>query len=622
MAAPAFRAAGTAVFSANSVANPTVLAPTKSGSTVNGDLMLCITESRSRTATVATPTGWTAIGGATSATASGGKILYFARIADGTGSDAPSISWSGVSTGTSGDSCGARILSFSACLFDRVGTQPAATDQAATTSFTLPAITTNVANAMVVGAAMRVNDTAHTFTVTNFTERSDDHTTTGTGHGTETSSLVVSSAGSSGTGTVTPSDATSSRVLAATIAFAPKDVTPIVDEVTGFLPGYPAGLVTVGQAKPTKARTDYAVTAEAMGASHLLDDCWDQVVAADFQRTRVRTYYSPFTNSTIRSYGAWVNRDAVNATTDLIFVGGQNDGGGQAGVPPALRLQGTGGNDVNFTPNVVTNAGVTWSAAFPGSSQWVFVGLVYNQSTAAASLYINGSLVSTQTVGGTTTYGGTAPNYLAWGGGPNVSETIDGKLYGVFVVEGALTATQWAQLWEAPAVPGGATAGGSGPAARVVAGVGGATAGGSAPAARVAIPQGGAPAGGIAPAESVATSETPVPGGAPAGGSSPAARVSVRRAALRAPGSHQAPDHGDAGSRRRPRCGQRPRSAGLSGCGRCAGRRRRACAPDHRQRPCGRRYGAGKRSHGAGAGAAGRRRSGRHSAARRPRGCR
>ena len=216
MATPTFRASGTAVFSANNVANPTALSPTAPAGRVVGDLLVCVTESRSRTATVATPSGWNLVSGfpKASGTASGGQIYLFTRIADGTASDNASISWSGVTTGTNGDSCGARILAWQNATVTADGTPPAATDQAATTSFNIPAHTTGSPNSLVIGVGMRVNDTAHTFTVATFTERSDDHTTTGTGHGTVVAEKVQTTAGSTGTGAVTPSNTTSSRVLA------------------------------------------------------------------------------------------------------------------------------------------------------------------------------------------------------------------------------------------------------------------------------------------------------------------------------------------------------------------------------------------------------------------------
>lgn len=449
MAAPAFRAAGTAVNTANSVANPTNLSPVKNAATQNGDLMLCVAESIRQSATVSTPTGWVLLTGfpVASGTSGGGRIYVFARIADGGANDAPTVTWSGLTTGTSGDSSSAQIISFSSALYDQSGAIPAATDTAATTSFTLPGITTNVNNAMAVGIAMRVDDNAHTFTVTTFTERADRHTATGVGHGTEVSSLLQSTAGATGNGTVTPSLSTSQRVLAVSVAVAPSDVTTIADQSGNSHTGLIAGGVTTGQTKPTDARSDYIAQIQALSGDTLIfDECWDQVPSSAKQYTRVRTTYSPFTNSAIRSFGLWVNRDAVNAATDILMTSGGDAGGGNLGLIATWGLTGTGGNDVIFTPGIIGSAGVTWSAAFPGSGQWVHLGLVYNQSTADASLYVNGSLISTQTVPGTTTWGGTSPNYLTWGGVQTQNSTVDGKLYGAFVVEGNVTAAQWLTL--------------------------------------------------------------------------------------------------------------------------------------------------------------------------------
>lgn len=234
MAVPSFRAAGTAVFTANSVANPTSLTPTKNVATVNGDLMVLITESRNITATVGTPSGWNIVSGfpKASATASGGKIYAFTRIADSTANDAPTVTWTGLTTGTTGDSAGARILSFQNGTETADGTPPAANDAASTTSITIPAHVTALAQSLVVGVAMRVNDTLHTFTTATFTERSDDHTTTGTGHGTTVASKINAAAGSSGTATVTPSNTTSSRTLAVSFGLKAAPTNVAVNQTT------------------------------------------------------------------------------------------------------------------------------------------------------------------------------------------------------------------------------------------------------------------------------------------------------------------------------------------------------------------------------------------------------
>lgn len=256
MAVPAFRAAGAAVFSANSVANPTALSPVKNAATVNGDLMLLIAESRSETTIPATPNGWTRLIALPGNAVKGGSIWVYSRIATGGAQDAPTISFSGLTTGTSGDSCGARIISWSGAQAVQDGTVPAATDTAATTSWTVPAITTTKGNTLVVAISVKISDTSQTATITNFTERSDDTTSTGTGHATLVGDLVITPPGSSGTGTVTPSSTTSSRVLAVTLGIAAVPVSAtvgIVSETETAQTIQPKKIVAVGRVSETDA---------------------------------------------------------------------------------------------------------------------------------------------------------------------------------------------------------------------------------------------------------------------------------------------------------------------------------------------------------------------------------
>lgn len=219
--AAAFRAAGTPTNAANSVADPTTLATTAPATRQYGDLLVLMTCCRSITATCSTPTGWTLCTGfpKTSGTASGGKIYVFMRQADGTTADNASPVWTGVTTGTSGDSSSARIHAWSGAMATQDGT-PTVNDASSTTTITMPAITTAVNNSLVIGMEMKVNDTVHTVTVATRTERSDTHTTVGTGHGFAVADIVQASAGATGTATVTPSTTVASRTLAVTVAFA------------------------------------------------------------------------------------------------------------------------------------------------------------------------------------------------------------------------------------------------------------------------------------------------------------------------------------------------------------------------------------------------------------------
>ena len=227
MPTPAFVGAGTQVASANNVAASTTLSPTAPAERSAGNLLVLITNSRSRTASCATPSGWNTVTGfpVASATTSGGKIYVFTRIADGTSNDNASCAWTSLTSGTSGDSTTARILAYSNATETRDSIAGTLTDSTATTSFNIPSITTNTDDALVIGIGMRVHDTAHTFTVASpYTERTDGHTTSGTGHGTIVSERI-GAAGTVSATAITPSNTTSVRVLATAVAF---EATPTV----------------------------------------------------------------------------------------------------------------------------------------------------------------------------------------------------------------------------------------------------------------------------------------------------------------------------------------------------------------------------------------------------------
>ena len=219
----AFVGAGTVVSGANNVANPTTLSPVKHASTVSGNVMVCLAFSRSITATVATPTGWTVVSGfpKRSGTASGGSWYAWTRTADGSGSDAPSVSWSGVATGTTGDGSSAVILSYSGMSETLDGTVQVSDLAAQTSTSVIPAFTTATNGSQVIGAVTHIGVETGTSTVATFTERVDSPITSGTGHVLEVSDKAQAVAGSSGTATVTWSVTTSSRALAVSMGFQP-----------------------------------------------------------------------------------------------------------------------------------------------------------------------------------------------------------------------------------------------------------------------------------------------------------------------------------------------------------------------------------------------------------------
>lgn len=218
--AASFRSAGTWAFTPNNVATPATLSPGAPAGVAVGDCLILVSASRSITATAATPSGWTLVTGfpKRSATASGGSIYVWTRIADGTASDTPSVTWSSLTTGTSGDSTGAGILCYQGLSATLDGTVQASDLSAQTTTSVIPAFTTGSANSMVIGVAMKLLESSgQTSTVATFTERADASTTSGTGHIVEVSDKLQATAGSSGTATVTWSATTSARALAVSL---------------------------------------------------------------------------------------------------------------------------------------------------------------------------------------------------------------------------------------------------------------------------------------------------------------------------------------------------------------------------------------------------------------------
>lgn len=226
--AVAFRGAGAWVFSANSaIAGPT-LTPVKNAATVNGDLLLLISECEKTGAFItAAPTGWTFFMSRTSAYApgTGGQIYAYVRIADGTANDAPSVVWNNLTTGTSGSLAGAGIISYSGAQAVLDGAVVVSDLSAQTTSSVISPCTTGTDGSLAVGVAMKLLESSgQTSTVTPFTERADNQSTNATGHTIEVCDTVVATAGSSGAATVTWSVTTSARAFA--VSFAMKAVPP------------------------------------------------------------------------------------------------------------------------------------------------------------------------------------------------------------------------------------------------------------------------------------------------------------------------------------------------------------------------------------------------------------
>lgn len=218
----AWRSTGAWAFTASNVQTPTTLSPGAPSGVAVGDFLLLVCESKSNTATVATPAGWTPVTGSPvrSGTAAGGTIYLFVRIADGTANDTPSPIWSGLATGTSGDASGAGILCYTGLSITLDGTLQSSDLAGQTNTSVIPAFTTGTNNSMVIGVAMKLlESSAQTSTVATFTERADNQTTSGTGHTIEVCEKLQASAGGTGTATVTWSATTSARALTLSVGF-------------------------------------------------------------------------------------------------------------------------------------------------------------------------------------------------------------------------------------------------------------------------------------------------------------------------------------------------------------------------------------------------------------------
>ena len=226
-----YKSIGTGIANAATVVNPSNITPASAPTHAVGDLLLLVTCSRSNTATVATPAGWTIFPGTPwrSATASGGTIYVFYRIATVTNTAMPVCAWTGVATGTSGDSCSAICLCFTGVHPTSPSDATATTNDSSSANPTIPTITSVTAGSTVVGIATKISDTAQTGTIPSpYFERNDGHTTSGTGH-LRYIAVRDMPPGATGTAVVTASNATAARTFS--VALALKPVVPTTTAV-------------------------------------------------------------------------------------------------------------------------------------------------------------------------------------------------------------------------------------------------------------------------------------------------------------------------------------------------------------------------------------------------------
>ncbi len=143
---------------------------------------------------------------------------------------------------------------------------------------------------------------------------------------------------------------------------------------------------------------------------------------------RITTAYNPFTNNSTRTYMGWANR-TTSTTADTLFAGSVAN--------PAVLALSSGSQNVTWKPQNSTTT--TWTAAWPGNAQWVHWALVFNESTDAASLYINGALVTAST--NAQAYNGT-PGTLVIGARQSTTDPFVGSMAFFSVHEKALTAEE------------------------------------------------------------------------------------------------------------------------------------------------------------------------------------
>ncbi len=144
----------------------------------------------------------------------------------------------------------------------------------------------------------------------------------------------------------------------------------------------------------------------------------------------IKSTYAPFVNGTTLSVTGWANRDA-SADEDVLFASNVDYPNS-----PILRLEAASTTAAFFAQTTP----IQWVSAWPGNTQWVHWGLIFNESSNETSLYINGAWISNvnQTEAYTTPGNFQLAAYGPTGGG----QSWDGKMAHVAVFEYALHANQ------------------------------------------------------------------------------------------------------------------------------------------------------------------------------------
>lgn len=308
---PAFRSAGSWAFTGNNVSN-TSLSPGAPAGKAVGDLLVLVGETRSITATAATPSGWDLVAGfpKRSGSLSGGSIYVWTRVADGTANDTPSVAWSGLTTGTSGDSTGVGILAFQNAteVTDASSTSQDLSAQGA--SSTIAGLTSATDKSLILNIAMKILESSgQTSSVSNYTEASDNSTTSGTGHIVQTSYMVKTPAGASGSGTITWSATGSARALIATLALKATTTIPLTQPTNTWYAEYQfADETTLGSA-PLAVRPIVAVNLDSAISSKWVAKLYDGVNVEDIYNATIssasKTYIGKVFSQRPNTGGAW-----------------------------------------------------------------------------------------------------------------------------------------------------------------------------------------------------------------------------------------------------------------------------------------------------------------------------
>ena len=140
-----------------------------------------------------------------------------------------------------------------------------------------------------------------------------------------------------------------------------------------------------------------------------------------------------FANGTTRTFMGWAYRDA-SANADAIF--GSN-------VSPSMMFRFNSGADTVSLYASSATGSVAWACPSPGV--WFHWALIFDESANNASLYVNGALVSTQTLA--TQWVASAT--LRYGSRAGTADPFNGKMAWVSVHERALTADEILAAYQA-----------------------------------------------------------------------------------------------------------------------------------------------------------------------------